>query len=283
MNTLMKKVMAMCIVASLSVVTFGCGDDKTDSTSSTTPSVEIDTSTPLLKNELTFTFPDTPSADQQEQDATEAPADSQAGDTGATEVVTEVVTEYVPVTEDGGQEVTDAQGIVETEVVTEIVTEYVEVTEANNNNSTTYTPAYDTCKAFWFDTSQMKDFVFEGEFLVIDFQINETTPDGNYPITISKTDIGSWDLVSQVPVLIPGEVCVGDAQPSAQETVGDEFTLTVDQVSGNPGDIVTVVIDLANNPGFVGFIIDIQYDKNALTVVDSRGGADFDAVVNYVE
>ncbi len=282
MNTLMKKVLAMCIVASLSAVTFGCGGNKTDSTAPTTPSVEIDTNNPLLKNDLTFTFPDAPSADQ--QDATEAPVDSQAGVSSETEVVTEVVTEYVPVTEAGGQEVTDEQGVVETEVVTEIVTEYVEVTEGDNNNSSSnYTPSYDTCKAFWFDTSQMKDFVFEGEFLVIDFQINETTPDGNYPVTISKTDIGSWDLVSQVPTLIDGEVCVGNAQPSTQATAGDEFTLTVDQVSGKPGDIVTVAIDLANNPGFVGFIIDIQYDKNALTVVDSRGGADFDAVVNYVE
>lgn len=286
MKNLMKRVIAVCLVASFGTVLFGCGDkNKSDESS-----IVIATNIPedQLKSDLTFTFDSSPdsAADATEapQDATEAPADSSA-EAPATEVATQVVTEYVPVTDAEGQNVTDEQGAQQTEVVTEIVTEYVEVTEAATEapqSGTTYSPEYDVCTAFWFDTSQQKDFFFEGEFLVIDFKINETTPDGNYPIEISKTDIGSWELVTQVPSLIHGEVAVGNATPSSQAVAGDGFTLSVNNVTGQPGDTVSVVVDLKNNPGFVGFIVDVKYDKNALTIVDTRGGADFDAAISYV-
>ncbi len=285
MKNLMKKVIAVCLVASFGAVLFGCGDkNKTDESS-----IIIETNDPsLFKNDLTFTFPSEAdsSADATEapQDATEAPADGST-EAPATEIATEIVTEYVPVTDAEGQDVTDEQGVQQTEVATEIVTEYVEVTEAATEapqGGTSYSPEYDVCTAYWFDTSQQKDFFFEGEFLVIDFKINETTPDGNYPLEISKTDIGSWELVTQVPSLINGEVAVGSATPSAQAAAGDDFTLVVNNASGQPGDTISVVVDLKNNPGFVGFIIDVKYDKNALTIVDTRGGADFDAAINYV-
>ncbi len=286
----MKKVIAICIVASMAAVTFGCSGDKNSDSGAqaTTAPIEIASGITAddLKAELSFSYGNGDDVDATEaaQTNNEDPVEN-PGDTPAETVL---VTEVVNVTEADGQPVTDADGVAETEVVV-VGTEAAEATEGSGSSGTqpggsTYTPEYDICTAYWFDTSQMKDFFFEGQFLVIDFVINETTPDGNYPITISKTDIGSWELVTQVPTIVDGEVAVGDAQVSNQASAADdEFTLVVNSVSGQPGDTVSVAIDLKNNPGFVGFIIDVKYDKNALTIADTRGGADFDAAVNYVE
>ncbi len=284
MKNMMKKAIAICLVASLGVATFGCGGDKTDESSIT---IDTNLDSIQLKNDLTFEWGNG-SSDDSAPDVTEAPQDATEapGNTAPTEAATQILTEYVPVTDANGQPETDAQGAEVTEVVTEIVTETVQETEAATQapqSGTVHTPEYDVCTAYWFDTSQMKDFFFEGEFIVIDFKINETTPDGNYPIEISKTDIGSWELVTQVPELIHGEVAVGNASLTSQTTPGDKFTLRVNSVSGKAGDTVSVVVDLANNPGFCGFIVDVKYDKNALTIVDTHGGADFDAAISYVK
>ncbi len=285
MRNSMKKAIAICLVAAISAVTFGCSSGKKENT----PKETIDIND--TKQELQF-FYDSGNA----PDSTEAVEDSGAEDSNkepATEIVTEVVTEvvgteYVPVTDAAGETVTEPDGAVQTEVQTEIATEVATQvvtvpTEADNGNA--YTPSYDTCKAYWLDMTQQGDFTFNGEFLVIEFLINEDTPDGNYPISISSTDIGSWDLVSRVPECIDGEITVGDATPSEQATATDgAFALKVQNAAGNQGDIVKVVVDLENNPGFCGFIVDIQYDAAALKIAKTYGGSDFDAAaVNYLK
>lgn len=150
-------------------------------------------------------------------------------------------------------------------------------TPANN-----YTPAYDTCKAYWLDMSQEGDYFFNGEFLIITFEVNEDTPDGSYPVSIATTDIASWELVSYDPVKINGEVAVNSQVATQEDASGNDFTLKVNSTSAKQGEMATVVVDLSNNPGFCGFVIDIQYDANALTIVDATGGADFNKTVSSV-
>lgn len=281
-NSIMKKVLAICVVAAISAVTFGCSSGKEENKPKETISLE-DT-----KQELQFYYNTGNAPDSTE--APEDPADSQqeaAATEVVTEVVTEIVTEYVEVTDANGQQVKDENGDVQTEVVTEIDSEVQTeiVTAPAEGNDTEYTPSYDTCKAYWLDMTQQGDFTFDGEFLVLEFEINENVPDGNYPVSIATTDFGSWELVTRVPECINGEVSVGNATPSEQgsATTGN-FALKVQNAAGNPGDIVKVVVDMSNNPGFCGFVVDIQYDASALTIVDSYGGADFDAAaVNYVQ
>lgn len=303
-SSIMKRALAICVVAAVAAVTFGCSSGKQDNTAPRETISLEDT-----KQELQFFFTSGSSADSTEEASEAANNENSAADSGAetneeavaeteivTEVVTEIATEYVAVTDEAGQEVTEADGSVQTEVQTEIVTEVateIVTVPAESGNETQassdaavneHVPSYDTCKAYWLDMSQLGDFIFNGEFLVLEFEINENVPDGNYPVTIATTDIGNWDLETPVPECIHGEVSVGNAQPSeqAKATTG-EFSMKVNNVSGNPGDIVKVVIDIDNNPGFCGFIIDIQYDAAALTIVDSYGGADFDAAVNLVQ
>ncbi len=289
----MKKVLAICLVAAMSAVTFGCSSGKNTESEAPMETISVDDT----KQELQFFYGNGPSVDSTEaateNKTTEASAKATDAETEiVTEIATEIATEYVAVTDEAGQDVTDAQGAVQTEVQTEVVTEVVTVPVTPETNDTqdepedtpAHTPSYDTCKAYWLDMSQMGDFTFNGEFLVLEFEIKEGVPAGSYPITISETDIGSWDLESRVPQCIDGEVTVGDAKPAEQAKANTgEFALKVNNASGNPGDTVKVVIDLSNNPGFCGFIVDIQYDAAALSIVDSYGGSDFDAAVNIVQ
>ncbi len=295
-SSIMKKVLAICLVAAMSAVTFGCSSGKNTESEAPMETISVDDT----KQELQFFYGNGPSADSTEA-ATESKATEASVDAGntetevVTEIATEIATEYVAVTDEAGQDVTDAQGAVQTEVQTEVVTEVVTVPAASEPSETddtqedpadtpAHTPSYDTCKAYWLDMSQMGDFTFNGEFLVLEFEIKEGVPAGSYPITITETDIGSWDLESRVPQCIDGEVTVGDAQPAEQAKANTgEFALKVKNASGNPGDTVKVAIDLSNNPGFCGFIVDIQYDAAALSIVDSYGGSDFDAAVNLVQ
>ncbi len=140
----------------------------------------------------------------------------------------------------------------------------------------------DICEMFWFDTSQMKDFYFDGEFFVIEFRIKEDAPDGSYPVSIVRTDIGSWSLESRFPETIDGEVAVGRTLPAEQPDAGDAFTLTVGSVRGDQGDTVRVPVMISNNPGFVGTIIDVEYDTSVLEIVGTYSGEAFDREMNAI-
>ena len=145
---------------------------------------------------------------------------------------------------------------------------------------TEYTgPKYDTCKAYWLDMSKQGDFTFNGEFLTVTFALKSYIPDGSYPVKIAKTDIASWEEVRYYPEIIDGEIAVGQAK-AAQDPMSDKnFTLKVNSAEAKPGETVTMTIDLANNPGFCGFVIDIQYDANAMILVSAAGGKDYNESV----
>ncbi|MDE5563769.1 MAG: hypothetical protein K2I93_01325, partial [Oscillospiraceae bacterium] len=244
MKNFTKKVLAICLAASFGTVIAGCSRQNDQSVPDTTISLD------QTKHELTFNYKtNNVSADATEasEDATEAKGDA-AEDTTAAEVFEEV-TQYVNVTDAVGQNVTDAAGTPETQAVV-VETRPVNNGNANNNNNgdnnnnnnnngnsgdnnstpsaggsettaqPSYSPAYDTCKAYWLDMSRMGDYVFNGEFLVIEFEVNQDIPDGSYPVTFSMTDIASWDLVQYEPVKINGEVAV-NTNVTAQDALPD--------------------------------------------------------------
>lgn len=242
----------------------------------------------------------------------DATADSTAAATAAggisSETVYEDVTQVVNVTDAEGHGVTDAAGepvtdftVVETRVL-EAPVPAEENTEAGAPDATeetvgaelettptaapqeepanNYKPAYDTCKAYWLDMSNKGDYVFNGEFLTFSFELKQDIPDGSYPITISKTDIASWEEVRYYPDIINGEIAVNTNLGEQKDMPGDKFALKVNSVEAQQGQTVTVTIDLANNPGFCGFVIDVQYDSNAMTIVKAGGGKDYDQAIN---
>lgn len=330
-----KKILTVCLIASLAVTAFGCSSDSGSSEASA-PQETI--SLDQTKQPLTFvhdigtdeevTEANSDNAENAENaegsEASGGTATTASGNNtekaSTTSVAVVPATEYVKVTDDKGQPVTDANGQEQTEVVT--VTEFVPVTEAGGQpvtdaegkpqteavpvtetvvvtepaespatlkpnetggTSSSYTPSYDLCKAYWLDMSQEGDFLFEGEFLIIEFEVNKDIPDGSYPITIEKADIASWEVKAYHPEIINGEVAVNTSVQSQADFPADDFALKVNSVSAKQGDTVKVAVDLKNNPGFCGFVIDIKYDKSAMTIVDTYGGENFvNTAVNYV-
>lgn len=146
--------------------------------------------------------------------------------------------------------------------------------------ASTYTPLRTACKVFALDMSGMKDYTSNGEFVVLKFNVVKNAPDGSYPVRITRTDFASWDVVRRFPQVIDGEITVGDI-PAEQETAGKDFTLKVNSAAGKPGEEVEVKVDLSNNPGFCGFVMDVEYDRNALTLVSVVGGKDYDGAIKH--
>ncbi len=201
-----------------------------------------------------------------EQDPTEAP----------TEADPVIITEYVTVTEAGGQAATDDAG----SVVTEVVTQTQEVTEAP------YIPSMDKFRSYWLDMKKKNgeyNKVFNGEFLVVTFKIKDSTPDGNYPITLTEQDFVNWEEQQLDVKTVDGHVTVGSATqiPNGQAQPG-QFTIQAMNVSGNAGDEVDVVFNVTDNPGLVGYIFNFQYDENALEIVNARVGNDCIDVIGTV-
>ena len=301
MKNTMKKALTICLLAAMAVSAFGCGNKGKNQ------NIPVETiSLEQTKQELTFDFKtgvvdETP---EPSEDAVETEEQTEAETEAAvTTAAFEEVTETVKVTDAEGQDVTDASGEAVTEV-TVVATRPLEETtgetqegetsdaSAETTQATTaapvpattaapsYTPAYDTCKAYWLDMSKQGDFTFNGEFLTVTFEIKKDIPNGSYPVRLSKTDIASWEEVRYYPEIINGEVAIGQAK-AGQETMSDkDFSLKVNSVEAKQGQTVTMTIDLANNPGFCGFVIDIQYDANAMTIVKAGGGKDYDQAVN---
>ena len=309
MKNTMKKAITICLLAAMAVSVFGCGN-KGKGQDIPVETISLD----QTKQELTFDFNaggvdniEEPSEDAVEtEEQTEADTTTAAAETTA--VAFEEVTETVKVTDAEGQDVTDASGEAVTEV-TVVATRPLETSGTSETQEGTtdaagtaetnaaapattaapapattaapeYTPKYDTCKAYWLDMSKQGDFTFNGEFLTVTFEVKSDIPNGSYPVRIAKTDIASWEEVRYYPEIINGEVAVGQAK-AGQETMSDkDFTLKVNSVEAKQGQTVTMTIDLANNPGFCGFVIDIQYDTNAMKILKAGGGKDYNSAVD---
>ena len=49
-------------------------------------------------------------------------------------------------------------------------------------------------------------------------------------------------------------------------------TIKVNTSYGNPGDIITVKIDIQNNPGILGMILSLEYDEEAMQLINVENG-----------
>lgn len=168
------------------------------------------------------------------------------------------------------------------------------VTEANGSNATElytgstnaasyvkdYEPSIKTYQAYWLDISKRKDYVFDGNLLELEVQVNENTPDGIYPVEVYFADLSNYsantdDNAAKLDAVkfIPGYVCVNSEQPEIP-AVGTDMTLTPETVSAKPGETVRMNIRVDNNPGLVAFVIRTHYDENAMKIVKAGAGSD---------
>lgn len=252
--------------------------------------------TDFMVKEIEFTWgAKNNTTDTDTQDPTEAPATTQANSSNG-----QTVTSYVAVTDDGGNKVVDDNGKVVTELVTVPASQEDDANTGNNSNNTSettaaggnnaatennqnaaapYTPKTDHFQAYWMDMSQNKDIIFNGDFIDITFKVKETTPDGNYIVNLATptnaSEFANWDAKALVPAITNGCITVGNATPEVQTaTNASDFQLTADSLTAQPGETVTMRIQITENPGMVAFVLRLDYDSNALEIVDAAVGSD---------
>lgn len=128
-------------------------------------------------------------------------------------------------------------------------------------------------QAFWMNLSG--NYVFDGEFITADFKIKETTADGTYPITIEWLDFSNIEAVAIKANGIDGSVVVGGEATANTFKNDGSFEVMADNVSGKPGDTVTVAFRFNKNPGICASVFRFGYDSDALEYVGGDEGADF--------
>lgn len=208
------------------------------------------------------------------------PADTTTTESVATTTVTTVTdaegNKYVAATDAQGSTVTDDAGQMVTEPYVEPETTTTVTTTVAGSEPVV--ALMETRQALWWDISKKDDYFFNGSFLKFTFKIKEGTADGNYPINIVKTDFTNYDCQTLAVSGINGYVSVGDVQAPTQAPAGSDFTIVTNNVSGNAGDTIEVIFNVANNPGICGFDFQFQYDSNSLEFVRGGFGEDFSSV-----
>jgi len=210
---------------------------------------------------------------------------TEAGGQAATEYVPatdangEAATEYVPVTEANGEAVTEAGG--------EIVTTAVQVTQAITvTQAVTVAPTEDSYVddtqmryIFWLDIEKDIDYKFEGKFAKISFKVKDTAAERVYPITIDPdiSTVGGKSLNRSIKV-VNGAIGVGK-QVEAQDISNiDGSVVYADKVSANKGDTIDFYISFDNNPGVAAIMTWVSYDANAFEWKGIQPCGEFEAI-----
>ncbi len=162
-------------------------------------------------------------------------------------------TKSVDVTDANGEKVTDSNG--------NQMTEYV--TSSGNSD---YQSKIGGNYVLWMDVSKNENFVFNGKFIKITFDINEDIPDGEYPVTF-VTDFSTTQAQETNPAKIfPGTITVGGEAKKGEDYSNEkDFILYGDNISCKQGDTVDFYIYTKNNPGLAATLLWFYYDSNAMT------------------
>lgn len=309
MRNVYKKIIAIALVAAIGSTFGACGkkdkdkdskkdtstnssvsdesssDDTDDSDNSddsiSAESLDAEQASAALKQNLTITLDDQDSQEdavENNQDATEGNGSSNGG--SSNNGSSNGGNQYVEVTNDKGEVQTDANGNAETKSVSNGAgsANGGSVSDPNYVSKTT------VAKTYWLDMTKSDNYVFDGEFLVATFKVKDTTPDGSYPIDITKADVANWEAETLTPDIINGYVTIGDAQTPSTDTATDgNFTFSVDSVTAKAGDTIEVKFKVSSNPGLVAFVFNFSFDSNALEYQGLSVGKDAEDIITLSE
>ncbi len=236
------------------------------------PSLTEQEKSEVAEDALTFTY-DSEDEDDTSADLNAADPTEPNGDTAPAE--TQIVTDAQ------GQPATDAEGQPATEIIT--VTETVTGGSNNNNSSAnTNTPDMRPCEAWWINIAQEKDFVFNNDFIAVDFEIRENAPTGKTSINITKSDFSNLAAQTAIHPTSTYNNFVYINQDKEDISINDDgkFLIYTDAASGKPGDVVTVVFNIKNNPGLCAVDFAFEYDKNVLKIVDTYAVGEYAEIAN---
>ncbi len=189
----------------------------------------------------------------------------------------EPVTESVPVTNANGEAVTEAGG--------QPVTEFVPVTSvvAKGNQTSDYQSNSEGRYVLWMDISKDENFVFNDQFIKVQFKIKDDAPDGNYPISI-VTDLSSIKGVSIDPdKIVNGTIKVGGSTPAEKDYSNNGFVVYGDTIGAKAGDTVDFYINCKNNPGLAAVLLWFYYDSNALECKSVKSAGEFAEIDGHPE
>lgn len=138
-----------------------------------------------------------------------------------------------------------------------------------------YEPKQASDFVMWLDISEKKDFIFNGETILVTMKIKKDAPDGVYPIVLAP-DLS--DVEANKPAIdevINGSICINSMAEPFDGDSTDDFVFYGDSVSCKPGDTVEFNINIANNPGLAAFCIYMYYDSNAIEIQDAKATGEF--------
>ncbi len=138
-----------------------------------------------------------------------------------------------------------------------------------------YKPEQASDYAMWLDISEKKDFIFNGETVLVTMKIKKDAPDGVYPVAI-RTDLSNVEgnqIIADKE--ISGSICINSTAEPFDADSTDDFVFYGDSVSCKPGDTVEFNINIANNPGLAAFVIYMYYDSNAIEIEDMTAAGEF--------
>lgn len=174
------------------------------------------------------------------------------------------------------------------DVTTAVTTSSATVTE--NIQTTIQTqplPVFEDLKLTWVCASKEDTLPGDGQFATVTFKIKENTAPGEYNISLSsisgKNDgaVSKYDGTKKYTDFNGGIISVSTGYIADEyDYQGNEIYLNLTNAHGNPGETVTLYIDISNNyAGVIGAAsLKLDYDTNALEFVSISQGSIFDSI-----
>ncbi len=216
----------------------------------------------------------------------------------------------IEVTDKNGNTVTDSDGAAVTEIVFNSqdkndsdgsflkpdasinttqpsVTEKVPLRPSETAIHDANAPSYESLNFTWLCSNKENTLPGNGQFAVFTFKIKETAEKGDYNIQLLSASgdpsncFVKYDGTKKNAYLDGGTISIGTGY-TLPDILSDttEIYANLTNASGNPGDTVTVYMDISNNyPGVIGCItLNIKFDRNALEIMSVRQGSLFDTI-----
>lgn len=287
MKNIRKRLIAVAIIASMALTSVaGCSSDsvsKGGSASSSSTKEEVDDNLDHVANEdgnVVITPFQTGSADDLAINDPNAPNSEDATTAAGGKATTAVGT--VTVTDDKGKAVTDAEGQKVTETYVATAAKSGNNSNNNNNNNSNnsgnsdYNSSIDSMYCLWIDISKDENYIFNDQFIKIQFKIKNGIPEKDYPIRFNP-DFSSVAGVSVHPDKVAqGTIRVGSGSIEAMDVSSENgFVAYGDNIACKQGDTIDYYLNLKNNPGLAAILVWFYYDKNAMEVLSVEPAGDF--------
>ncbi len=289
MKNIRKRLIAVAIIASMALTSVaGCSSDsvgKGGSVSSSKTDSAVDDNLDHVEDEegnVVITPFQTGSAEDLAINDPNAPDSDDTTTAASGKATTAVGT--VTVTDAKGKTVTDAEGQKVTETYIATAANSGNNGNSNNNNDNNsgnsdngdYKSSTDSMYCLWIDISKDEDYIFNDQFIKIQFKIKDGIPNKDYAVRFNP-DFSSVAGVSIHPDKVSqGTIRVGSGSIEAMDVSGENgFVAYGDNIACKQGDTIDYYLNLKNNPGLAAILVWFYYDKNAMEVLSVEPAGEF--------